>query len=716
MSTVAEGYDGAGPAAGGAMASWSALLASLEPAPGDAGRVDQIRLLEDIKAGCAAAQVRITATFAASQRERNCPPGGDGAAGNSDSEQIRRVGGGPAAQRAKAERLANRSAAAQVALARRESPQRGGRYVGLAEALVHEMPCTLAALTSGTINEWRATIIVRETACLTAQQRSAVDAEIADHLDGLGDARLQALVKAIAYRIDPESAVARAAKAAGDRRVSLRPAPDAMGYLTGLMPIASAVACFAALCRYVDCQPPIPGDARTRDQRIIDEYVRRLTGRATGSRPATSSPAAPDAGSTTTHPDGDTDRGSVPTTAHEATTEPDLGRDGGDQGPRYQTGVVTDNDTDGLGADADGNADEDPDPGVDPVAPVGGDVPTGTDTDSGAGDAVPKVGSTGAGSAQDGPDDPVAAVRASYQRAVDRERRQAEPCQDSAPPVSTAGGSPPHPPPGDTSADRPAAAAAELGHAPTRNRGSAARLATRDPAASEPHDFPDGTGVVINLVITDRTLFGDGDDPAVLPGNHAIPAPLARRMVADLPASARVWIRRLYTRPDTGELVAADSKQRTFSQGMRHLLFTRDGTCRTPWCNAPARHADHITPYSEGGPTSIANGQSLSEDCNYIRTAPGWSAGPDPDHPGGIVVTTPTGHQYPSPVPDLIPGHTRPDTPGRTGHTRPGGPDSPDSPDSPDRSAHPPDAPTRFAVDVRHNAEQAIEYLLARTG
>jgi hypothetical protein len=44
--------------------------------------------------------------------------------------------------------------AAQIALARRESPNRGSRLLGLAKALVTEMPHTLAALDSGQLNEW----------------------------------------------------------------------------------------------------------------------------------------------------------------------------------------------------------------------------------------------------------------------------------------------------------------------------------------------------------------------------------------------------------------------------------------------------------------------------------------------------------------------------------------------------------------------------------
>jgi hypothetical protein len=61
---------------------------------------------------------------------------------------------------------------AEIALARRESPSRGGRLLGLGKALVVEMPHTLAALQSGQLNEWRATLIVKETACLSAEDRA----------------------------------------------------------------------------------------------------------------------------------------------------------------------------------------------------------------------------------------------------------------------------------------------------------------------------------------------------------------------------------------------------------------------------------------------------------------------------------------------------------------------------------------------------------------
>ncbi|MDQ6755102.1 MAG: HNH endonuclease, partial [Actinomycetota bacterium] len=143
----------------------------------DAGRIDQIRVLEDLKAAAAAAQARITTDFNASQRLAQAGAG----------LPVKELGKG---------------IGAQIALARRESPARGGRLLGFATALVTEMPHTLAALSAGVLNEWRATLVVRETACLSAEDRRAVDAELAADtgtLNGAGDQGVIGAARRIAY-------------------------------------------------------------------------------------------------------------------------------------------------------------------------------------------------------------------------------------------------------------------------------------------------------------------------------------------------------------------------------------------------------------------------------------------------------------------------------------------------------------------------------------
>jgi hypothetical protein len=56
-----------------------------------------------------------------------------------------------------------------------ESHSRGARHLGLARTLAAELPHTLAALRAGRISEWRATLICRETACLTRDDRAHID-------------------------------------------------------------------------------------------------------------------------------------------------------------------------------------------------------------------------------------------------------------------------------------------------------------------------------------------------------------------------------------------------------------------------------------------------------------------------------------------------------------------------------------------------------------
>ena len=117
-----------------------------------------------------------------------------------------------------------------------------------------------------------------------------------------------------------------------------------------------------------------------------------------------------------------------------------------------------------------------------------------------------------------------------------------------------------------------------------------------------------------------------------------------------------MWLRRLFTRPDDGTLVAMDARGRAFDGERRRFLVIRDEICRTPWCDAPVRHADHITRATDGGPTTVENGQGLCEACNYAKEAAGWRARRIDGRRHRVEITTPTGHRYCSTAPDP-PGH-----------------------------------------------------------
>ena len=166
----------------------------------------------------------------------------------------------------------------------------------------------------------------------------------------------------------------------------------------------------------------------------------------------------------------------------------------------------------------------------------------------------------------------------------------------------------------------------------------------------------DAVPVEVNLILpTDALLARRGDpgrdEPAVIPGHGPVPAHWARDLILTSPAP--VWLRRLFTAPVTGELVAMDSKRRCFTQAQRDFIALRDQTCRTPWCDAPIRHTDHIQPAEHGGPTNIDNGQGYCQACNHAKQAPGWHTTVLP-LPGGhtVEITTPTGHRYQSRAPN----------------------------------------------------------------
>ena len=408
---------------------WRASLASLARPTDTAAAVDRIAELERLKSAVCAEQAQLAAELEATTRRERAE------AGVRKDKQTAGV-------------------AAQVALARRESPHKGGRLLGLAKALVHEMPHTFAALQSGVLNEWRATILVRETACLTLEDRQAVDREISadvKRLGAMGDRELEASAKRLAYRLDPESVVRRSRKAEKERTVTVRPAPDTMTYVTALLPVAQGVGVYAALKRAADAARSA-GDERSRGQVMADTLVERVTG---------------------------------------------------------------------------------------------------------------------------------------------------------------------------TPADQPVA-------------------------------------VDLSLVMTDGSLLAGDDEPALIPGYGVIPAAAARDLVAAAAEAGVAWLRRLYTSPGTGDLVALDSRARLFPAGLGRFITLRDGgRCRTPWCDAPIRHLDHPQRYADGGEPA----RPTARACARPATRPRRPSAGGPDHAPARATPSrpppPPGHRYRSQAPPL-PGTPRP--------------------------------------------------------
>ncbi len=225
----------------------------------DTQRVETIAVMEQLKSALCAVQADLTVGLDASVRAQHAAEGV------------------PAVRR-------GRGVAAQVALARQESPHRGQVLLGFAKDLATDLPQTAAALRDGTLNEFRAMLIARESGCLDHAQRARLDEDLCGPgtdgtrtVEGLGTGSLVGLVRRRVATIDPAAVVRRNRRAETERHVSIRPAPDTMAYLTGLLPMVQAIAAHVALSKEAD-RLRSEGDPRSRGQLMADLLVQRLTG------------------------------------------------------------------------------------------------------------------------------------------------------------------------------------------------------------------------------------------------------------------------------------------------------------------------------------------------------------------------------------------------------------------------------------------------------
>ena len=241
------------------IAAFMARLAVASPAATDRERIERIGALEGLKAAAAAAQAPDIVAFADSQLDEQATRG----------VTARERGAG---------------IASQVGLACRHSPHRGSRMIATARALVTDLPRTLAALARGETSEHRATLVAKETAILAGEHRRRVDAELGPRLGELGDRRVEAEARGWACRLDPAAVVKRSSQATADRRVTCRPAPDTMTYLTGLLPVRDGVAVYAALDAAAKTATAA-GDPRCRGQVMADTLIERVTGVSSGAHP-----------------------------------------------------------------------------------------------------------------------------------------------------------------------------------------------------------------------------------------------------------------------------------------------------------------------------------------------------------------------------------------------------------------------------------------------
>ncbi|WP_245541495.1 HNH endonuclease [Smaragdicoccus niigatensis] len=169
--------------------------------------------------------------------------------------------------------------AAQVALARRESPTAGQAHLTLARAPMTEMPNALARMQDGVLSEYRAQIIRRGISHLDAIDRQAVDTTLcseASRFAGWSDNRFETETRKAADLLDVEARLRRNKLAETQRRVTVRTAADGMAYLTALLPLKQAIAVKATLAKAAKWITS--GEPRTPAQYEADLLVERVLG------------------------------------------------------------------------------------------------------------------------------------------------------------------------------------------------------------------------------------------------------------------------------------------------------------------------------------------------------------------------------------------------------------------------------------------------------
>ena len=175
--------------------------------------------------------------------------------------------------------------------------------------------------------------------------------------------------------------------------------------------------------------------------------------------------------------------------------------------------------------------------------------------------------------------------------------------------------------------------------------------------------------VHIQLVMTDATLLAGDPEPAELAGHGPLPAPLVRSWLrgddhTGLPANAEAWLRRLYTTPDSAQLIAMDSRARCFDGQLRQFLITADRTCPHPLVRRP--HPPHRPPHP-----------CLRRRADHRRQQPGAVRGVQLRQGGARLADRPPArpsrrddHPDRAPVPQPTPTTRRPYTPRTSLSTR----------------------------------------------
>lgn len=149
----------------------------------------------------------------------------------------------------------------------------------------------------------------------------------------------------------------------------------------------------------------------------------------------------------------------------------------------------------------------------------------------------------------------------------------------------------------------------------------------------------EGVRATVQVVIPATMMIDPAQGVSWIDGGETV-APDTARHIAGRAAG---W-ERLFTKPDTGEIVHVDHCRPTAEQ--RRRLIARDVTCRFPGCSTPASACDldHNQEYARGGPTAVHNLSHLCPRHHRLRHREGWRIR-QLDH-GVLEFTSPAGRTY----------------------------------------------------------------------
>ena len=163
-------------------------------------------------------------------------------------------------------------AADEVAVALRLDRTAATSLLAESLVLVQRLPATLQALRAGELGWRHAQVMIALIGPMADQVRAVAEEQLLRRLGSKTSTQLRAAARRVVQRLDPDALAERMAAAIRSRRVALFPGEDGMSSLYALLPGPVARACHSALEQYAQACV-VPGDTRTKDQRMADCLV-----------------------------------------------------------------------------------------------------------------------------------------------------------------------------------------------------------------------------------------------------------------------------------------------------------------------------------------------------------------------------------------------------------------------------------------------------------